>query len=399
MTTQPRRRIVQDDYPDDERRWRAVLDRDPNADGMFCYAVRTTGVYCRPTCRSKRPRRENVGFYPTAAAAAAAGFRACKRCRPDRAASAEDRNAAVARACRLIDEAEVAPSLAHLARLAGMSASHFHRVFTAAIGITPRAYAQARRTQRVRATLGRRVKVTDAIYQAGFNSSSRFYAEAGKILGMTPSRYRVGGAGETIRFAHGTCSLGSVLVAATARGICAISLGDAPAALQADLRMRFPRAELAPADTKFARLVRQVVALIETPERSTALPLDIRGTAFQQRVWQALNRIPVGSRMSYAELARRIGAPNAVRAVGHACAANTIAVAIPCHRAVRSDGTLAGYRWGIERKQVLLERERKAAHGDGRRAGRRVGKSETERARVDQGRRARAQCPTPPRNV
>jgi AraC family transcriptional regulator of adaptative response/methylated-DNA-[protein]-cysteine methyltransferase len=342
--------------PDD--RWTAVTRRDRRADGVFYYSVRTTGVYCRPSCASRRARRENVRFHATRQEAEAAGFRPCKRCRPDQHGLAEERAAAVARACRLIETAEEMPSLDALAETAGMSRFHFHRVFKGTTGLTPRAYGTAHRARRVREELTRSRTVTDAIYEAGFNSSGRFYATSGSVLGMTPTDFRSGGAGISIRFAVGECSLGSVLVAATARGVCAILLGDDPDRLVHELQDRFPNAQLVGGDEAFERVVARVVGLVERPALGLDLPLDVRGTAFQQRVWQALREIPAGATTSYRDLAERLGVPRAVRAVARACASNAIAVAIPCHRVVRTDGGLAGYRWGIERKRALLAREK-----------------------------------------
>lgn len=338
-------------------RWAAVVARDPAADGQFVYAVSSTGVYCRPSCASRTPRPQNVEFHADGAAAERAGYRPCKRCRPDLPPSERREAVMVAGLCRLIDRAESAPSVAELARVAGLSASRLHRVFKAATGLTPMAYAEARRRRRVRDELPGARSVTDAIYGAGFGSSGRFYEHADRALGMTPTRFRAGGAQETIRFAVGDCSLGSILVAATPRGVCAILLGDEPEALLHSLQDRFPRAEMVGGDAEFEQLVARVVGLVEAPGTGIDLPLDIRGTAFQQRVWKALRDLPAGARTSYSELARRIGSPTAVRAVARACAANPLAVAIPCHRVVRSDGSLSGYRWGIERKQALLQRE------------------------------------------
>ena len=348
---------MQPTFQTDEARWAAVLARDSAAEGAFLFSVRTTGVYCRPTCAARQPRRENVAFHATNAEAEAAGFRPCKRCRPTEPALAERRAAAAALACRLIDEAETPPALDDLARAAGLSPHHFHRVFKEAVGVTPRAYAAQRRAERVRQGLSRAGSVTEAIYEAGFNSGGRFYETSGEVLGMTPTAFRAGGKGAAIRFAVGECSLGSVLVATSQRGVCAILLGDDPDALVRDLQDRFDRAELIGGDRDFEALVAKVVGLVENPRQGLDLPLDVRGTAFQHRVWRALREIPPGSRESYADVARRIGAPAAVRAVAGACAANALAVAIPCHRVVRQDGALSGYRWGVERKQALLARE------------------------------------------
>jgi len=348
---------MQPTFQTDEARWAAVLARDSAAEGAFLFSVRTTGVYCRPTCAARQPRRENVAFHATNAEAEAAGFRPCKRCRPTEPALAERRAAAAALACRLIDEAETPPALDDLARAAGLSPHHFHRVFKEAVGVTPRAYAAQRRAERVRQGLSRAGSVTEAIYEAGFNSGGRFYETSGEVLGMTPTAFRAGGKGAAIRFAVGECSLGSVLVATSQRGVCAILLGDDPDALVRDLQDRFDRAELIGGDRDFEALVAKVVGLVENPGQGLDLPLDVRGTAFQHRVWRALREIPPGSRESYADVARRIGAPAAVRAVAGACAANALAVAIPCHRVVRQDGALSGYRWGVERKEALLARE------------------------------------------
>ena len=344
----------------DQDRWAAVQRRDAAADGSFFYSVRTTGVYCRPSCAARTPRRENVQFHPTTDAAVRAGFRACRRCRPDSAGLAAQRAAAVATACRLIERAEDMPSLDALAKAAGFSRFHFHRIFKSVTGVTPKAYAAAFRNRRVRDGLARARRVTEAIYDAGFNSNGRFYATSSDILGMKPAVYREGGRGEAMRFAVGECSLGSVLVAATRKGVSAILLGDDPDALIRNLQDRFPRATLVGGDEAFERLVARVVGFIDAPAQGFDLPLDVRGTAFQHRVWQALRRIPAGRTVSYADLAKRIGRPAAVRAVAQACAANTLAVAIPCHRVVRSDGHLSGYRWGVDRKRTLLARE--AAH-------------------------------------
>jgi AraC family transcriptional regulator of adaptative response/methylated-DNA-[protein]-cysteine methyltransferase len=342
-------------------RWVALLARDPAADERFVYSVRTTGVYCRPSCAARRANPRNIRFHATPAEAEAAGFRPCLRCQPDQPPRRARQAALVAEACRLIETAEEAPPLAELAEKAGLSPHHFHRLFRAVTGLTPKGYADAHRARRVREALGRQESVTEAIYGAGFNASSRFYEQADAMLGMTPSDYRAGGAHAEIRFAIGQCTLGAILVARSERGVCAILMDDDPAALLRDLQDRFPRARLIGGDAEFEALVAQVVGFVEAPGIGLDLPLDLRGTAFQQRVWQALREIPPGETVSYAEIARRIGAPGAVRAVGAACGANAIAVAIPCHRVVRSDGGLSGYRWGIERKRDLLAREKTGA--------------------------------------
>jgi AraC family transcriptional regulator of adaptative response/methylated-DNA-[protein]-cysteine methyltransferase len=339
-------------------RWAFVASRDRSADGAFFYSVETTGVYCRPSCAARRPNPANVRFHGSAADAEAAGFRPCKRCRPDAAPLTERYAAKAAAACRLIEAADEPPTLAELAKGAGLSVYHFHRVFKAATGVTPKDYATAHRIRRVRDRLSTSDSVTEAIYDAGFNSSSRFYEKSNAMLGMTPTDYRAGGAGAEIRFAFGECSLGAILVARSEKGVCAIFLGDDPEALARELRDRFPNARLIGGDGDFEALVAKVVGFVEAPKLGLDLPLDVRGTAFQQRVWRALQAIPAGATASYAEIARAIGSPKAVRAVAGACAANPIALAIPCHRVIRSDGALSGYRGGVARKRVLLEREK-----------------------------------------
>jgi AraC family transcriptional regulator of adaptative response/methylated-DNA-[protein]-cysteine methyltransferase len=338
-------------------RYQAVLARDARADGAFYYSVKTTGVYCRPSCAARPARPENIAFHSTASAAKRAGFRPCKRCKPDQPSLAERQRVQVAELCRLIEGSDEMPSLAELARHAGLSVFHTQRTFKAVTGLTPKAYGSAHRAKRVRAELERSRSVTEAIYGAGYSSSGRFYEESSERLGMTPTKYRRGGAGLEVRFAVGECSLGSILVASTSRGVCAILLGDDPEKLVHDLERRFSRARLVGGDGDFEQLVATVVGLVEKPHVDVALPLDICGTAFQERVWQALRKIPAGTTATYADIARRIGAPKSVRAVAQACAANALAVAIPCHRVVRSDGALSGYRWGVERKRVLLARE------------------------------------------
>ncbi|HEX6261075.1 MAG TPA: bifunctional DNA-binding transcriptional regulator/O6-methylguanine-DNA methyltransferase Ada [Woeseiaceae bacterium] len=338
-------------------RWEALISRRPGSDGNFWYGVRTTGVYCRPTCPSRLPRPDNVVFFATRGDAEQAGFRPCKRCKPEQADLHARHATMVAEACRLIEQADQAPDLKELAEKAGMSPWHFHRVFKAVTGLTPKAYAAAHRARRVRNELGRAGSVTDAIYDSGYNSNGRFYENAGSLLGMTPSTWRAGGAEMDIRFAVGECALGSILVAKSDRGVCAILLGDDPETLARDLQDQFPKANLIGGDVDFEELVAKVIGFVEAPALGLDLPLDVRGTAFQQRVWQALKEIPAGATASYAEIAERIGAPGSARAVAQACASNRLAVAIPCHRVVRNDGALSGYRWGVERKRELLQRE------------------------------------------
>jgi AraC family transcriptional regulator of adaptative response/methylated-DNA-[protein]-cysteine methyltransferase len=342
-------------------RWARVLARDRSADGAFFYSVATTGIYCRPSCASRRANPRNVRFHETIAACQAAGFRPCRRCKPGQISQEAQNAEIIGRVCRWIEQAEEPPSLTEMAARAGLSRYHFHRLFKAITGVTPKDYSVERRAAKVRRELTRSRTVTEAIYDAGFNSNGRFYEKSGEILGMSPTNYRDGGAGAAIRFAVGECSLGSILVARSEKGICAISLGDDPQTLVRDLQDRFPKAEVIGADRTFEALVAQVVGFVETPAIGLDLPLDVRGTAFQQRVWQALRDIPLGARVSYSDIAQKIGAPKSMRAVAGACAANALAVAIPCHRVVRNDGALSGYRWGVERKRALLEREARSA--------------------------------------
>ena len=360
-------------YSTDQERWEAMVRRDPEADGAFLYGVTTTGIYCRPTCSSRLPNRENVRFFDALANAERAGFRPCKRCDP-RSPSQQDRHRAlVLQACRLIDASidtplgapggasEGTPSLAKLASAVGLSPSYFHRLFKRIVGVTPKQYATEKRSDRVRTSLRDSQTVTDAIYEAGFASGSRFYQDANVTLGMKPSVYRKGGEAMRIRFALAECYLGPVLVAATDSGVCAIDLGDTPEVLAERLRARFPRAELVEGDREFAAWAARVLAFLEAPQGNLDIPLDIMGTAFQRRVWLALREVVPGSTVTYGEIAARIGQPKAARAVAQACASNALAVAVPCHRVVRKDGHLGGYRWGIERKRRLLAREAETA--------------------------------------
>ncbi|WGD56712.1 bifunctional DNA-binding transcriptional regulator/O6-methylguanine-DNA methyltransferase Ada [Bradyrhizobium sp. CB1650] len=341
----------------EDPRWARVLARDKTADGQFWYSVSTTGVYCRPSCPSRTANPKNVQMHDSLEAAKATGFRPCRRCKPD-GPSADTANAKlIAKACRLIERSEEEPSLEDLAQAFGLSPSYFHRLFRAATGLTPKDYAVAFRAKKVREGLASGSSVTEAIYDAGFNSSGRFYAKSTGMLGMTPSRYRAGGLNEEIKFAVGQTRLGAIVVASSEKGVAAILLGDDADELVRDLQDRFPKARLTGADPHYEAMIAHVIGLVEAPELGLGLPLDVRGTAFQQRVWQALQAIPVGATASYAEIARRIGAPKAIRAVAGACAANNLAVAIPCHRVVRNDGATSGYAWGVERKRALLERE------------------------------------------
>ena len=348
-------------YADEFSRWSAVQARDNEADGAFYYSVATTGVYCRPICAARRPHRENVRFHDTAEQAEKAGFRPCKRCRPHSLSPHARNRRIIEQACRAISDSAESPGLARLAESAGMSPFHFHRLFKQVTGVTPKAYASAAQNRRVREALDRGSNVTESIYASGFNSGAGFYASVNDRLGMTPTAYRSGGAGMSIRFALGECSLGSILAAATDRGVCALLLGDEPGVLVKELHSRFPEAKIIAGDSDFESVLAKAVALIENPRVGLDLPLDIRGTAFQVRVWEELRRIPPGATASYSEIAGKIGRPKAVRAVGAACGANSIAVAIPCHRVLRADKSLSGYRWGAGRKAELLKRETEGA--------------------------------------
>jgi AraC family transcriptional regulator of adaptative response/methylated-DNA-[protein]-cysteine methyltransferase len=338
-------------------RWARIVARDRTADGHLWYSVVTTGVYCRPSCPSRSANPKNVQLHDTIKAAMATGFRPCKRCNPDGLSADAENVAIVARACRLIEESDEEPSLADLAAAAGRSPSNFHRRFKAVTGLTPKDYATAHRAAKVRERLANGNSVTEAIYDAGFNSSGRFYEKSTGMLGMTPSQYRAGGANEEIRFAVGEISLGAILVASSRKGVAAILLGDDPNGLVRELQDRFPKARLIGADRDYEALVARVVGFIEAPGLGLDLPLDVRGTAFQRRVWQALQGIPIGRTVSYTEIAQRIGSPKAIRAVASACAANHLAVVIPCHRVVRNDRSPSGYAWGVERKQALINKE------------------------------------------
>lgn len=338
-------------------RWKAVKARDAHADSTFVFAVQTTGVFCRPSCPSRRAKPENVRFFDTPDLALAAGFRPCLRCNPTGQSAAEANAVLIAEACRIIEAADTPIPLDDLAKRIGLSAHYFHRQFKAITGLTPKAWQDAHRARQMRSELQGGGKVTQAIYASGYNSSSRFYEGAAERLGMTPSAYRAGGRDADIRFAVAACSLGAILIAESARGICAITLGDDPEVLVHDLQDRFPNARLIGANADFDRRVAEVVGLVEQPQLGHSLPLDLRGTAFQERVWQALLQVPAGKTISYAELARQIGSPRAVRAVAQACGQNRLAVAVPCHRVVRTDGDISGYRWGVERKRRLLARE------------------------------------------
>jgi AraC family transcriptional regulator of adaptative response/methylated-DNA-[protein]-cysteine methyltransferase len=334
----------------DDQRWSAVLRRDRALDGEFVTGVLSTGIYCRPSCAARHPKRDNVRFFASGGEACDFGLRACLRCRPDEVAADE---AGLARAIALIEAAEDAPSLDQLAQAAGYSPFHFHRLFRRATGVTPAVYVRAHRAKRAERALKESDTVTEALYDAGYAAPARFYADMPNRLGMTPSKWRDGGRGETIRWEVARTDLGPLLVAATTRGICrvAFEVDDT------ELRAHFPNAAIERGGAALEDLLDDAVAFVTQPGRAMTLPLDVRGTAFQQAVWRELSRIPAGETLSYAALAARAGNPNAVRAVGSACGANPVAMLIPCHRALRTDGSLGGYAYGLPIKQKLLERE------------------------------------------
>ena len=340
----------------DDQRWQSVLARDPNADGEFVFAVRTTGIFCRPSCRARHALRENVSFYANASEALAAGFRPCKRCQPDKDNPQQQRVDKVAQACRLLEQ-DAPLTLDALAGQLAMSPFHFHRVFKSVTGMTPKAWQQAWRSQRLREALEQGIPVTRAALAAGFPDSSSYYRQADAALGMTARQFRRGGAATVVTWTTGDCALGRCLVAQSERGVCAVLPGDNDAALLDDLRRRFPNAELREGDPDFCQQMAEIFAHLDDSRRPVSLPLDLRGTAFQLQVWQALRQIPAGETRSYRQVAEHIGQPRAVRAVAGACAANSLAVIVPCHRVVREDGALSGYRWGTARKAQLLARE------------------------------------------
>lgn len=352
---------------DEATMWRAVIERDARCDGRFVYAVQTTGVYCRPSCPSRRPLRRNALFFPDVESAQDAGFRACQRCRPGEARASDERFVAV---CRHIEDHLEEPdalSLDRLASMLGLSAGHFQRVFTRALGVSPREYANAARRRLLRGQLRAAASVTDAIYRAGFGGASRVYEDVASYLGMTPRSYRRHGAGQSIGYAIASTRWGRLLMAATDRGVCFVALGDDDQALADELKVEFRRARIAPMDdavrTEFDAWVAAIVDHLEGNEPRVRLPLDVQGTAFQFRVWKALCEIPRGTTTTYARLAEFLGDPKATRAVARACATNPVALVVPCHRVLRGDGSLAGYRWGLERKRTLIEVEQTTLHG------------------------------------
>jgi len=335
-------------------KWQQVLARDARQDGRFVFAVRTTGVYCRPSCPSRRPRRDSVEFFAGPRDAERAGYRACLRCKPTQIS---EQAQYVLRARQLLDNAEGVVTLAQLSKRVGLSPFHLQRLFKRATGLSPREYQSARRMLHVKTGLRKGADVTTALYDAGFSSPSRLYENTNQQLGMTPGRYRRGGAGTTIAFAIASTPLGRMLVAATERGLCAVRFGESAAELERDLREEFHAAELHRGDAAMGRYIEPLLASLNGENTTADVPLDVRATAFQKKVWETLRQIPRGETRSYSEIAREIGDPHAVRAVARACASNPVAIAVPCHRVVRRDGDLAGYRWGVERKRKLLEAE------------------------------------------
>lgn len=351
------KRIDKIAYITDDARWQAVIERDRNADGQFFYAISTTKIYCYPSCPSRLALRRHTLFFENATRAELAGFRPCKRCKSDQG-TPENRDALIiTQACRFIENADAIPSLETLAQSQNLSRYHFHRLFKSITGVTPRAYAIAHRADKIRTELTRNTSITDAIYQAGFNANGRFYATSTKVLGMTATNFKNGGNSETIHYSIGTCSFGSIMVAHSEKGICAILIHDDEEPLFDDLQNRFPKATLIEDSSDFKHWLEQVVHFVESPKKGLELPLDIRGTLFQQRVWQLLQTIPLGTTASYTDIATQLGDPKAVRAVARACAANPIALLVPCHRIVRSNGEISGYRWGVENKRTLIARE------------------------------------------
>lgn len=354
-------RALQPPVDRDQQRWDAVLARQDAAVAPFVYAVTTTGVYCRPSCPSRRPRRDHARFFDTPRLAEAAGFRACRRCRPSGVAPDAAQQAMVRRACAQIDASEGRVSLEQLATAAGLSRFHFQRVFKRIAGLTPFEYGRARRVTRLKRELGERQSIVGSIFGAGFGSSSRVYEQLDATLGMTPGQFQRGGDGLAITYSVAPCSLGQLLVATTARGVCAVEFGRDESELRARIAERFPNATLALAGPGASRLIARIAAIVEQPSRAarTPIPLDVRGTAFQRRVWKALEQIPAGATRSYGDVAAAVGAPSSARAVAQACASNPVAVLIPCHRVVRGNGEMGGYRWGVDRKRELLNRERR----------------------------------------
>ena len=352
-------RQAKSEQPNDDQAWHAVLERDRRYDGMFVYAVKSTGVYCRPSCAARRPQRGMVQFFEQPQQAERAGFRSCQRCRPTELNGERELPQMITRVCRFIDEIiEEGPTLERLAEVAGVSPFHLQRRFKGALGISPRQYAELKRFLRFKTRLRKGDDVTTAMYEAGFSGPSRLYERSTAVLGMTPSAYRAGGPGQRVRYTIADSALGRVLIAATDKGVCAVRIGDSDKAIEASLRDEFAKAEIVRDDRELAVYAQEILDAAEGKGISHRIPLDIRHTAFQWKVWQELQRIGVGETRSYQQVAKAIGAPRAVRAVANACASNPVALVIPCHRVVRTDGEEGGYRWGVERKQQLLAKER-----------------------------------------
>jgi AraC family transcriptional regulator of adaptative response/methylated-DNA-[protein]-cysteine methyltransferase len=346
-------------YINDVDRWKAVVDRENSADGCFYYAVKTTGIFCRPSCSSKLPNCENVEYFLSCQEAQASGYRACKKCRPTGTSVKEETEQKIIKACRIIENSNAVPKLVDLAKKVGLSSYHFHRLFRKYVGVTPKQFASIHRSKRLSDSLKSNDSITEAFYEAGYSSSSGAYNKNQDQLSMKPKEYKSGGVAITIYYGVIECILGWIIVAATDRGICSIEFGDDPAVLPQQLQDRFPKGTIIKAGPGFTNLIEKVVNFIKTPSDNFKLPLDIQGTAFQQQVWNILRQIKPGQTMSYAEVAEKIGNPNAVRAVATACASNKLAVVIPCHRVISKDGRLSGYRWGVERKKMLLDNEKK----------------------------------------
>jgi AraC family transcriptional regulator of adaptative response/methylated-DNA-[protein]-cysteine methyltransferase len=348
-------------YLTDVDRWKSVVNREKSADGSFYYAVKTTGIFCRPSCSAKLPKRENVEYFLSCQEALASGYRACKKCRPTGRTVSEEAEQKIIKACRIIENSNTIPKLFDLAKKVELSPYHFHRLFKKYVGVTPKQFASSYRSKRLNDRLKSSDSITEAFYEAGYSSSSGVYNKNQDQLSMKPKEYKAGGVGITIHYGVAECILGWIIVAATDRGICSIEFGDNPARLPQQLEERYPKATITKAGPGFTRLIEEVVNFIKAPGDNFILPLDIQGTAFQQQVWSVLRQIKPGQTMNYAEVAERIGNPNAVRAVATACGSNKLAVVIPCHRVISKDGTLSGYRWGVERKKMLLDNEKEKA--------------------------------------